>query len=109
MDVKSGVIFPERLDLEQLRDLLSYIRDILGGTYEFRFAVDAYDILRFCFPVGPFAGSTFRRSLYEHADYAAGLSFIFFRDDLPAILLPEYLDEIHFFVAGFSRNYDGTY
>jgi tetratricopeptide (TPR) repeat protein len=109
MDVRAGMIVPQRLDLDQLRDLREDIRHIMDGTRDFRFAVDAYDILRFCFPVGPFAGSRFRRSLDEHADYAAGMSFIFLRDDLRAILLPEYLEEVHFFVASFSRHYDGTY
>jgi hypothetical protein len=109
MKPATGVIVPERLDLDQLRELRADIRHIMRGTRDFRFAIDAYDILRFCFPVGPFAGSRFRRSLYEHADYAAGLSFIFLRESLRPILLPEYLEEIHFFVAGFSSHYQGTY
>jgi hypothetical protein len=102
---KSGRTVAERLDVALLRDLRDDMRFITEERGVIMFAVDAYDVLRYCFPMGPFADAVRSGDVEEQADYFAALSFVLNHRFWRPILLPEYLAELHFFVASLTDRY----
>lgn len=103
MSSLAGRTVAERLDLDLLRDLRDDIRLMSYDGMQVLFAVDAYDILRYCFPLAPREGAAFTRDVAVEADYFATLSFVLRTRALRPVLLPEYLSEIHGFVGSVQQ------
>ena len=95
-----------RLDRKLLGQILGDIEFILRGGGTVLFAVDAYDILKFCFPFE--SNSQKGAGLPELSDYFAALSFALDRDEARPLLLPEYLGEILAFTSNIVTSHDGN-
>jgi hypothetical protein len=84
----------ERLSLLQLQDLRSDVVHVDRGG-KLIFAVDSYDILRYCFPN---AGRYSAHDTDELSDYHAAMSLLLNNEDYRVVLLPEYLQEVSTFM-----------
>lgn len=98
----------ERLDIGQLDDLLRDMRLLSTGKGRLLFAPDAYDLLRYCFPLPPFDAGHGGAPVEELADYFASVAFVLNHHAWKAILLPEYLAELHGFVASLGTKFTSS-
>ncbi len=95
----------ERLDGALLKDLRDDLHLLTRDNGVILFAVDAFDVLRYCFPTGASATTIRIGDLEKHADYFAALSFVMRQNHWKPILLPEYLAEVYGFSAGLVAEY----
>ncbi|HKY97284.1 MAG TPA: hypothetical protein VJL35_05460, partial [Gemmatimonadaceae bacterium] len=91
----------ERLQRDLLEDLRADVA-FAESKGRFLFALDSYDVIRFCFPRATGHQQT---SIGAEADYFAALSYVLDRRAPRPLLFPEHLLELHDYVAAAQRRH----
>ena len=81
-----------KISSEQVAEVIVDLELIDGSKAKIYFVVDPFEVVDFCFPIDPDRES--KINMDQLADDQAALFEVFYNRQLPAVLLPEYAQEI---------------
>ena len=94
-----------RLRAPHLVDVKRDVDDLADPSNQIIVALDAYDVIRHCFPISPMSPSELNENPEVLAERLTAVEWILKHDSYRCLLLPEYLGEILAFVEGVQSSY----
>jgi hypothetical protein len=93
---------PYKISSEQVAEVIADLELIDSSNTKIYFVVDPFEVVEFCFPIDP--DREFHTNIDQLADDQAALFEVFYNRELPAVLLPEYFQEIRGYLDFLERS-----